>query len=523
MTPRAGRREWIGLAVLALPTLLLTMDLTVLHLAVPHLAADLRPSSSELLWITDIYGFLIAGFLVTMGTLGDRVGRRRLLLIGGGAFGAAAALAAYAPSAELLIAARALLGVAGATLMPSTLALIRNMFHDPQQRSVAIAVWITSFTVGGAIGPLVGGLLLENFWWGSVFLLSVPVMALLLMTGPVLLPEYRDPVPGRLDLVSAVLSLASALAVIYGIKDTAEHGPGWLPALAIVAGLAVGAVFVRRQRALAHPLLDLSLFANRAFSASLGVMTVGAFTMVGFNLFIAQYLQLVLGLSPLRAGLWTLPMVGGLMLATLLGPVVARRIRPALIVGAGMAVAAAGFGVTTQVDGTSGLAVLVTGSAIFAIGLAPANFVGSNLVLGTAPPERAGAASAMSETTQEFGAALGLAVLGSIGVAVYRGDMAAAVPAGIPPEAAEAARDTLGGAAAVAEQLPAQLGAGLLDAAREAFTNGLQVTGVSAAVVAGLAILAAALFRHMPPITNAEGQEQRDAAPADRASAEAAS
>jgi MFS transporter, DHA2 family, multidrug resistance protein len=523
MTPRAGRREWIGLAVLALPTLLLTMDLTVLHLAVPHLAADLQPSSSQLLWITDIYGFLIAGFLVTMGTLGDRIGRRRLLLIGGGAFGAAAVLAAYAPSAELLIAARALLGIAGATLMPSTLALIRNMFHDPQQRSVAIAVWMASFTVGGAIGPLVGGLLLENFWWGSVFLLGVPVMALLLVTGPVLLPEYRDPVPGRLDPVSVVLSLATALAVIYGIKDIAEHGPGWLPALAIVAGLAVGAVFVRRQRTLAHPLLDLGLFANRAFSASLGVMTVGAFTMVGFNLFIAQYLQLVLGLSPLRAGLWTLPMVGGLLLATLVTPVVARRVRPALIMAAGMAVAAAGFGVTTQVDGTSGLAVLVTGSVIFALGLAPSAFLGSNLVLGAAPPERAGAASAMSETTQEFGGALGLAVLGSIGVAAYRGDMAGAIPAGIPPEAVEAARDTLGGAVAIAEQLPGQLGAVLLDMAREAFTHGLQLAAVSAAVVAALAILAAALLRHTPAIARPEEQEQQDAAPADQVSIEAAS
>src|SRR5688500_7099676 len=257
---KATRREWIGLAVIALPCVLYSMDLTVLHLAVPHLSADLKPSSAQLLWIADIYGFMVAGALITMGTLGDRIGRRRLLMIGAAAFALTSILAAFSTSPEMLIAARALLGLAGATVAPSTLSLIRNMFHDDQQRTFAIGVWITAYSLGGAVGPLLGGLLLEFFWWGSVFLLAVPVMALLLVLGPVLLPEFRDPEAGRLDLFSAALSLVAVLAVIYGLKQFAQDGAGWLPALSVAAGLAVGIAFVRRQRTLADPLIDLQLF-----------------------------------------------------------------------------------------------------------------------------------------------------------------------------------------------------------------------------------------------------------------------
>jgi MFS transporter, DHA2 family, multidrug resistance protein len=507
--PRATRREWIGLAVIALPCLLYSMDLTVLNLAVPALSADLQPSSAQLLWIVDIYGFLVAGSLITMGTLGDRIGRRRLLLLGAGAFGIASVLAAFSTSAGMLIAARALLGVAGATLAPSTLSLIRNMFLDPKQRTVAIAVWITSFSAGGAIGPLLGGLLLEAFWWGSVFLLAVPVMALLLVVGPVLLPEFRDPQAGRLDLVSAALSLAAVLLVIYGLKQLAQDGLGWPPALSIVGGLAVGLVFVRRQRTLADPLLDLRLFANRAFSAALATNTLSFFVGFGAFLFIAQYLQLVLGLSPLQAGLWMVPGAGGFIAGSLLTPLLVRRIRPASVMAAGLLLAAVGFGVLTQVDGASGLVVLVTGSVVFSLGLAPVFTLATDLTVGTAPPERAGAASALSETSSEFGGALGIAVLGSVGTAIYRGQVTDAVPAAVPPEAAAVARDTLGGAVAVAGQLPGQLGAELLDAAREAFTQGFQVSfATSAAVAVGVAILVAVLLRRVRPSSEPEGQPE---------------
>jgi DHA2 family multidrug resistance protein-like MFS transporter len=500
ITRQAGRREWIGLAVLTLPCLLYAMDLTVLNLAVPHLSQDLRPSSTQLLWIVDIYGFLAAGSLVTMGTLGDRIGRRRLLLIGAAAFGATSLLSAWSASAAMLIAARALLGVAGATVAPSTLSLIRNMFLDHRQRTVAVSVWITSFSVGGAIGPLVGGVLLEWFWWGSVFLLAVPVMALLLVLGPLLLPEFRDPQAGRLDLVSAALSVAAVLAVIYGLKQVTHDGLGWPPALFIVAGLAAGVVFVLRQHRLAEPLLDLRLFRSAAFSAALTTNLLSFFVGFGTLLFIAQYLQLVLGLSPLAAGLWMLPSSAGFILGSMLTPVLARRIRPAFVMAAGLALAAAGLGLFTQLGSATGLGILVTGSVVFSLALAPVDTLATDLAVGAAPPERAGAASALTETSAEFGGALGIAILGVIGTGIYRRQLAGALPAGTLPRTPAAARDTLGGAVAAAGKLPDQLGQVLLRAARQAFTQGLHVAfAISAAAVLGAAILAAIQLRHLRP------------------------
>jgi DHA2 family multidrug resistance protein-like MFS transporter len=500
ITRQAGRRQWIGLAVLTFPCLLYAMDLTVLNLAVPHLSQDLQPSSTQLLWIVDIYGFLAAGSLITMGTLGDRIGRRRLLLIGAAAFGATSLLAAWSTSAAMLIAARALLGVAGATVAPSTLSLIRNMFLDHRQRTVAVSVWITSFSVGGAIGPLLGGVLLEWFWWGSVFLLAVPVMALLLVLGPLLLPEFRDPQAGRLDLVSAALSVAAVLAVIYGLKQLTRDGLGWPPVLFMVAGLAAGVVFVLRQHRLADPLLDLRLFRSAAFSAALTTNLLSFFVGFGTLLLIAQYLQLVLGLSPLAAGLWMLPSSAGFILGSLLTPVLARRIRPAFVMAVGLALAAAGLGLFTQLNSASGLAVLVTGSVMFSLALAPVDTLATDLAVGAAPPERAGAASALSETSAEFGGALGIAILGVICTSIYRSHLTDALPAGILPKTAAAARDTLGGAVAAAGQLPGQPGQILVRAARQAFTQGLHVAfAISAAAVIGAAILAAILLRHPRP------------------------
>jgi MFS transporter, DHA2 family, multidrug resistance protein len=266
---RATRREWIGLAVIALPCLVYAMDMTVLNLAVPAISTELKPTASQLLWIIDIYGFLVAGFLITMGTLGDRIGRRKLLLIGAAAFGAASVIAAFSHSAEMLIAMRALLGIAGATLAPSTMSLIRNMFHDERQRQFAIGIWIASFSLGGAIGPLVGGVMLQLFWWGSVFLLAVPVMALLLLLGPRLLPEYRDPNAGRVDLPSVAQSLTAVLAVIYGLKRIAEQGVSATSVAIVLAGLMIGVLFVRRQGTLAYPLLELKLFRQSRFAAAI--------------------------------------------------------------------------------------------------------------------------------------------------------------------------------------------------------------------------------------------------------------
>lgn len=500
---RAGRREWIGLGVLALPCLLYAMDLTVLNLAVPAISRSLRPSSVELLWIVDIYGFVLAGSLLTMGALGDRIGRRRLLLAGAAGFAGASVLAAYATSPGMLIAARAVLGVAGATLAPSTLSLIRNMFPDPDQRRIAIGVWISSFSAGGAAGPLIGGLLLEWFWWGSVFLLAVPLMAALLMLGPWLLPEFRDPEPRRLDPGSAALSLAAVLALIYGLKQLAEGGgPGWLPALAIVGGTVAGAAFAFRQHTLADPLLDLRLFRLPGFTAALGSNVVSFFAGFGVLLFTGQYLQLVLGLSPLAAGLWMLPSSAGFIAGSLLTPALTRRARPAFVMASGLALAAAGFGLLTQLssDRAAGLALLVTGSVVFSVALAPVDTLATDLAVAAAPPQQAGAVTAITETSAEIGGALGIALLGVAGAAVYRSQIAGTLPAGIPPHAALAAHDTLGGAVAAAGQLPGQIGSALAEAARQAFGYGLHVAfGICAVLTLAAAAAAVTLLRHLHP------------------------
>src|SRR6266496_63417 len=483
--PTAGRREWVALAVIALPCLLYSMDLTVLYLALPSLTADLKPSSAQLLWITDVYGFMLAGFLITMGTLGDRIGRRRLLLIGAAAFGLASVLAAFATSVAMLIVARALLGIAAATLAPSTLSLIRNIFLDPGQRTFAIGVWVTSFSLGGALGPLLGGLLLHFFWWG-----------------PVLLLEFRNPEAGRFDLVSATLSLVSVLALVYGIKELAQNGFGPVPALSILAGIAVGLAFVRRQQKLAEPLIDLRLFRAPAFSASLAANTLSLFLVFGTFFLIAQYLQLVLGLSPLSAGLWTLPSSLGFIVGSLLAPKIVRRLGPGLTMAYGLVLAAIGSAVLAQLHGIgdSAFAALVTGSVLLALGVAPVVTLATDLIVGAAPPERAGEASGLSETGTELGGALGIALLGSIATAVYRGQLTDALPAGLKPHDADTARSTLAGAAQLAARLPNQLDAPLLNGARDAFTQGLHVAAiVSAALAVALAVIAATVLRRAQP------------------------
>ena len=508
--PRAGRKEWIGLAVIALACLLYVMDLSVLYLAVPSLTRDLAPSSAQLLWITDIYGFLVAGFLITMGTLGDRFGRRRVLLFGAAAFGAASILAAFSTSAEMLIVSRAVLGIAGATVAPSTLSLIRNMFLDPQQRTTAIGLWGMSFALGGAVGPLVGGVLLEHFWWGAVFLINVPVMALLLVLGPRLLPEFRDPGAGRPDLASVAMSLTAVLAVIYGLKQVAQNGFGITAALSIVAGVIVGTAFIQRQRSLADPLLDLKLFRLPIFSVSVATNALGGFIAFGTFLYIAQYLQLVLGLSPLKAGLWSLPSSAAVVFGSLVAPAVLRRFRPSIAAAGGLILVALGLGILTQADAANGLGVLVGGSVVFALGLGPLFILTTDLIVGSAPPERAGAASAISETGAEFGGALGIAILGSIGTAVYRGRMAETISDAIPSAAADTARDTLGGAIAVAQQLPDRVGVELMSAAHSAFTQGFHVTvGVGAVIALGMAFLVVTKLRDAQTGSEPDATEDR--------------
>ncbi|MEV6110459.1 MFS transporter [Streptomyces sp. NPDC051940] len=506
MTPdtlpeRATRRTWAGLVVLSLPTLLISIDVFVLLLALPHLSADLGADSNQQLWIMDSYGFMLSGFLVTMGTLGDRIGRRRLLLTGAAAFSLASLAAAYASSPGMLIAARALLGIAGATLAPSTLSLLSHMFKDPRQRGAAIGVWFMCFMSGAAIGPVVGGAMLERFWWGSAFLLGIPAMVLLLILGPLLLPEYKAPTAGRLDLASVALSLAAILPVVYGLKEIARHGWAVVPVASLLVGAAVGLVFVRRQQTLTDPLLDLRLFRDRAFTTALGSMFSGTLLMGALMLFITQYLQLVRGLSPLHAGLWMLPAVGASMLSFALAPMLARRIRPARLIGYGLVVSVGGLLLLTQASAAHGLATVVTGFALINLGAGPMVTLSTDLVMGAAPVEHKGSAAALNETAGEFGYALGIAVLGTIGTAVYR----LRLPDGVPA----AARDTLAGADALARGTGGEAGERLLTAARTAYTSGMHVAAVIAAVLlTGVAVLVVRLLRHVPPTGAPAGEPE---------------
>jgi len=474
---KAGRREWIGLAVIALPCMLYSMDLTVLDLALPSLGRALKPSSAELLWIVDIYGFLLAGALITMGMLGDRIGRRRLLLIGAGAFGAASTLCAFSTSASLLIVARGVQGIAGATLAPSTLSLIRSLFTDPRQRTFAIGVWATSFSTGAAIGPVAGGLLLERFWWGSAFLIGVPVMALLLLLGPFLLPESRSEQRGSIDWLSAPLSALAVLPIIYGIKRIALGGSAWLAAVSVAAGALIGVFFFRRQRRLAEPLLDPALFRIPEFTISLAVNLCALFATFGSFLFFALFLQQVHGLSPFAAGLCMLPAACGFITGSQLGPQLVKRFPTARVISASLFVAATGLGVLATLEPESSLGLVIGGSVLLALGSSPAVTLVTDLIVSHAPAERVGAASALSETCGELGGALGIAILGTLGSSLYRLRMA---ELGNVPRAGV---ETLSGALAAAARMPPADAQQLVAQARTAFVDGMRWAMLLAALV----------------------------------------
>ena len=512
--PAAGTREWTGLAVLLLPLLLVSMDVSVLYFAVPFISRDLRPSSAQQLWIFDVYGFVLAGLLITMGSFGDRIGRRRLLLIGAFCFSLASLGAAYSHSAGELIAARALQGVAGATLMPSTLALIRNMFHDEKQRRTAIAIWTSATMSGIALGPVLSGFLLDHFWWGSVFLINVPFMILLLTLGPALLPEFPAPQAGRFDVVSAVLSLGAVLPVIYGMQEISANGARPAYVAAIVAGVVLGVAFLARQARSRAPMIELALFRSRGFTGAVALNLVAMFAIVGFAIFATQYLQSVRGMSPFTAALWSMVPMTGTVAGVSLSQLLVKHVDRAYIAGGGLVAAAGGYALLTQAQAQSGLWFVLLGASLYAGGVIAALTVGNELIMGAVPPDRAGAAAAVVETSSEFGGALGMAVLGSIGAAIYRSDVARTVPAGLPSAAADAARNTLGGALSVAGQLPAQVGSQLVTAARLAFTHGLD----TAALGAGIAMLAAAaisvrFFRGIEVVSEGAGTSPPGPAP----------
>ncbi|WP_029137085.1 MFS transporter [Nakamurella lactea] len=500
---RAGRKEWLALAVLALPLLLVSMDVSVLYFAVPFIGADLAPTAAQQLWIFDVYGFVLAGLLLGMGAVGDIFGRRRVLLIGAVAFSAASLFAAYSGSAELLIAARALQGLAGATLMPSTLGLIRSMFHDAKQRGRAIAIWTAVMTGGIALGPVLSGILLEHFWWGSVFLINVPAMVLLLILGPFLLPETPRDRSRRFDLPGAVLALATVLTVIWGVKQWATEGFAVGYPAAIVAGLLAGGLFVVRQRTAADPMLDLSLFRSRLFSAGAISNAVAMFALVGNAVFLTQYLQAVQGLSPFVAALWSIVPSIPVSAAAPIAMSAAAKVGRLPVICAGFLVAAAGFVTMTQVGVDGSLAVVLIAAGILGVGTVVVLTLAAEIAMGSTTPEKAGTVAAVVETSGELGGALGIAVLGSVGAAAYAHSVAAHLPAAVPADVAGQLKSTIGEAVAVATGIGGDAGAALLLVSRSAFTDSMTVVSICGAVVlvlaAGMAAVLARTTRQVRP------------------------
>jgi DHA2 family multidrug resistance protein-like MFS transporter len=494
--PRAGARGWWALIVLMLPVLLVSVDNTVLAFALPEIALALAPSGAEQLWIIDAYPLVLAGLLVTMGTLGDRFGRRRTLLIGATGFAAVSALAAFAPTAGLLILARVMLGFFGAMLMPSTLSLLRSIFQNRDQRRMAIAVWASAFSAGAALGPIVGGLLLEHLGWGSVFLIAVPVLIPLLIAAPLLVPESRDPAPGKIDPLSILLSMGAMIPIVYAIKSFAVDGPTIGAALWALLGLGLGALFVRRQLRAKSPMLDMKLFRQGTFSGAILVNLLSVVALVGFLYFVSQHLQLVIGLSPMIAGLALVPGMVAMIIAGLVVVPISRRIRPHIVVPAALIFSVIGYLLVAFASQEHGVLSLVFAFVVLGVGIGAAETISNELILSSAPPEKAGAASAVSETAYELGAVLGTAVLGGIITAFYRG--ALVVPPGVPAELAATARETLAGAYTAAHQVSAPLSTMLWDAAASAFESGITVTSLIGAGLVVLAGLVAAVTLRTP-------------------------
>ncbi|MGC4933506.1 MFS transporter [Gordonia sp. DT30] len=477
--PTADRRTWLGLAVLMLPVLLVSMDFSVLYLAIPSITDALDPSATQQLWILDIYGFLIAGLLITMGNVGDRVGRRRVLLAGAGVFGVASVIAAFAPSAGVLIAARALMGVGGATLMPSSLSLIANMFPNARDRGRAIGVWTAAFAGGSAIGPVVGGVLLHHFWWGVVFLINVPVLAVLFVLGPRLVPEYRAPSTDPFDFLGVALSLLAIIPIVYSIKTMAADGFDPLVLVIGIVGVVMFAVFLAHQRGARAPLLDLKLFRDVQFSAAVACALIGMMALGGMSYLTGVYLQSVMGHDVLAAALAGLPAaiavavfsIGAGRVSAWLG------VRTALI--GSVALAALGNLGLLWLSTDSPLWIYLVSTAIAGIGYGVQFSLVSEIVVGSVPPERSGAASGISETSFELGTALGLALLGSLATLVFREHSSGA-------GFADTIGETLHRAAGMGPD-----GTALADSARAAFVHG--VHAASLAAVIALTVLAVVL------------------------------
>ncbi|MFE9297270.1 MFS transporter [Streptomyces niveus] len=506
--PGGGVNRWAVLVVLCVSLLLVALDATVLHVAVPAVTEDLRPSGVQLLWIVDAYPLVCAALLILFGTLGDRIGRRRVLLIGYGIFGLASVAAAFAGSPGMLIVARALLGVGGAMIMPATLSILRTVFPDRRERAMAIGIWTAVAAVGAATGPVLGGFLVQHFWWGSVFLINVPLMALILPVGRFLLPESKGGCDGPWDVIGAFMAAAGVLGVVLGVKrlgvgasmlDVKTFGP-------LLLGAVLLFLFVRRQRRRKHPLIDVTMFARPTFATSVGCIVLAMLALVGLELIAVQYLQLVLGLSPLETGLRLLPLTFAAMAAGATGSYTLRRVGPRRMVACGFVLTAGAVLLLVMMAHHDRPALLTTAFVLLGFGLQSTLFGAYESMLSEAPPEQAGGAAAIGETAYQLGAGMGIALLGSVMNAAYAPALSSGAVDGVPAAAGSAAANSLGQAYQVAAQLGGPAGEALRIAARHSFVHGLHVTLL---VSAALLLLGAVAALRLPRVMDC-GAPPRD-------------
>uniref|UniRef100_A0AAU2JNQ3 MFS transporter n=1 Tax=Streptomyces sp. NBC_00049 TaxID=2903617 RepID=A0AAU2JNQ3_9ACTN len=492
-----GSNRWVVLAVLCVSLVLVALDATILHVAVPSVTEDLRPGSMELLWIVDAYPLVCAALLILFGTLGDRVGRRRILLLGYGLFGVASAIAALADNAQVLIAARALLGIGGAMIMPATLSILRQVFPDRRERALAIGIWTAVAAIGAASGPVLGGFLVEHFWWGSVFLINIPLMALILPLGRWLLPESKGSSDGPWDVLGALMAAAGVLGSVLGIKRLgAERMLLDAHALVpLVLGAALLVLFVRRQKRRAHPLIDMRMFSRAAFSTSVGCIVLAMLALVGLELIAVQYLQLVLHLSPLETGLRLLPLTFAAMAAGATGSYTLARIGPRTMVSLGFVLTAFAVLLLTFMGQQDRPLLLTVGFILLGFGLQTTLFAAYESMLSEAPAATAGGAASIGETSYQLGAGMGIALLGSVMNAAYRPGLQR-VP-GVSEGDAAGAANSLGEAYKIASDLGGPAGASLYAAARHSFVHGLHVTLL---VSAGLLFAGAVMALKLPKV-----------------------
>ncbi|MFG2331829.1 MFS transporter [Streptomyces sp. NPDC048604] len=490
-----GANRWVVLVVLCVSLLLVTLDATVLHVAVPSLSSDLRPSSTQLLWVVDAYPLICASLLILFGTLGDRIGRRKVMLFGYAIFGTASALAATADSAEVLIAARALLGVGGAMIMPATLSILRAVFPDRRERATAIGIWTATAAVGAATGPVLGGFLVEHFWWGSVFLLNIPMMALMLLLGRLLLPESRGSADGPWDVLGALMAAAGVLGMVFGVKRVGSGHSLVDPAtfVPLLLGGALLILFVRRQKRRPHPLIDIGLFSRAGFTTSVGCVVLAMLALVGLQLIAVQYLQLILELSPMETGLRLLPLTFAAMAAGATGSSTLRRIGPRRMVCGGFVLTASAVLLLVLMGQHDRPLLLTTAFVLLGFGLQTTLFGAYESMLSEAPAESAGGAASIGETSYQLGAGMGIALLGSVMNAAYAPGLENV--RGVSAAASKAAANSLGEAYQVAERLGGPAGRALHAAARHSFVDGLHVTLV---VSAGLLLVGALMALRLP-------------------------